>query len=576
MKNVIGVVQQKKEKRMTTAIVDIETNGLKEAVIKNGKITIPKATKIHCIVAKCYDTGRTKTWVQDECKQFAEWSKLIDTFIMHNGLSFDAPLLNKFTNSDIKASQVRDTLLESQLFNPIREDGHSLEAWGKRLHQPKGDVDSFEEYTPDMLDYCKQDTEITYMVAKQLEEDKRKFSTESLQLEHRVRQLLDQQEENGFALNLKDAMVLNAQLSDELYELEQWSLQTFEPTIIELKTKTKEIPFNIASRQQIGQRLMDRGWKPTVRTEKDHVVVNEAVLKTITEPELIPLAKKFIRYFLIQKRSVMISSWINACRDDGRVHGKVMTLRTVTGRMAHHSPNMAQIPAVYSEYGKECRSLWTVSNTDTHKLVGTDASGLELRCLAHYLRDDNYTEEILNGDIHTKNMELAGIKDRDQAKTFIYAFLYGAGSEKIGSILGLDKKAGTKLINRFLANLPSLRRLRSRVEKSARSKTLRAIDGRILHIRSVHSALNTLLQGAGAIICKQWLVHMMDRVKEKQLDVKLVGSIHDEYQFEVINKDVKEFCKITDLAIKDTEKTLKVRCPLDSEYKVGKTWAETH
>jgi DNA polymerase I-like protein with 3'-5' exonuclease and polymerase domains len=237
---------------------------------------------------------------------------------------------------------------------------------------------------------------------------------------------------------------------------------------------------------------------------------------------------------------------------------------------------MAQIPAVYSEYGKECRSLWTVSNTDTHKLVGTDASGLELRCLAHYLRDDNYKEEILNGDIHTKNMELAGIKDRDQAKTFIYAFLYGAGSEKIGSILGLDKKAGTKLINRFLANLPSLRRLRSRVEKSARSKTLRAIDGRILHIRSVHSALNTLLQGAGAIICKQWLVHMMDRVKQKQLDVKLVGSIHDEYQFEVINKDVESFCKITQLAIKDTEKTLQLRCPLDSEYKVGRTWAETH
>jgi DNA polymerase I-like protein with 3'-5' exonuclease and polymerase domains len=561
---------------MTTAVVDIETNGLKEAVIKNGNLLIPKATKIHCIVAKCYDTGRIKTWVEEECKQFAEWSKLIDTFIMHNGLSFDAPLLNKFTNSDIKPSQIRDTLLESQLFNPVREDGHGLEAWGKRLNKPKGDVDSFEEYTPDMLEYCKQDTEITYILAKQLEDDKKKFSDQSLELERKVRQLLDQQEENGFALNLQEAMKLNAQLSDELYELEQWSLKTFEPTIIELKTKTKEIPFNIASRQQIGQRLMDRGWKPTVRTEKDHVVVNEAVLKTITEPDLIPLAKKFIRYFLIQKRSVMITSWITACRENGRVHGKVMTLRTVTGRMAHHSPNMAQIPAVYSEYGKECRSLWTVSNTDTHKLVGTDASGLELRCLAHYLRDDNYKEEILNGDIHTKNMELAGIKDRDQAKTFIYAFLYGAGSEKIGSILGLDKKAGTKLINRFLANLPSLRRLRSRVEKSARSKTLRAIDGRILHIRSVHSALNTLLQGAGAIICKQWLVHMMDRVKQKQLDVKLVGSIHDEYQFEVINKDVESFCKITQLAIKDTEKTLQLRCPLDSEYKVGRTWAETH
>ena len=550
---------------MTTAVVDIETDGLKEDV-----------TKIHCIVAKCYNTGKVKSWTQDNCLEFGEWSKKIDHFIMHNGISFDAPLLNKFTNADIKPTQIRDTLLESQLFKPVREDGHSLRAWGKRLGKLKKDVEDFKTYTPEMLDYCKQDAEITYTLAKYLEGEGSDFSLQSLKLEYKVRQLLDQQEENGFALNLQEAIKLNAQLSDELHELEQWSLQTFEPTIIELKTKTKEIPFNIASRQQIGQRLMDRGWEPTVYTDKGHVVVNEAVLKTITEPDLIPLAEKFIRYFLIQKRSVMISSWIKACKDDGRVHGKVMTLRTVTGRMAHHSPNMAQIPAVYSEYGKECRNLWTVSNTDTHKLVGTDASGLELRCLSHYLKDDKYTKELLTGDIHTKNMELAGIKDRDQAKTFIYAFLYGAGSEKIGSILGLKKKEGSKLINRFLANLPSLRRLRSRVEKSARSRILRAIDGRILHIRSPHVALNTLLQGAGAIICKQWLIYMMARVQQKELDVKLVASIHDEYQFEVLNKDVEDFCTITKLAIKDTERTLKIRCPLDSEYKIGTTWAETH
>ena len=223
---------------MTTAVVDIETNGLKEAVIKNGKITIPKATKIHCIVAKCYDTGRIKTWAQDECKQFAEWSKLIDTFIMHNGLSFDAPLLNKFISSDIKPTQIRDTLLESQLFKPVREDGHGLEAWGKRLNKPKGEVDSFEEYTPEMLEYCKQDAEITYTLAKKLEEEGSDFSLQSLKLEYKVRQLLDQQEENGFALNLQEAIKLNAQLSDELHELEQWSLKIFEPTIIELKTKT--------------------------------------------------------------------------------------------------------------------------------------------------------------------------------------------------------------------------------------------------------------------------------------------------------------------------------------------------
>ena len=161
--------------------------------------------------------------------------------------------------------------------------------------------------------------------------------------------------------------------------------------------------------------------------------------------------------------------------------------------MAHNSPNMAQVPATYSPYGKECRSLWTVSDTTKYKLVGTDASGLELRCLAHYLNDVSYTDEILNGDIHTKNMELAGIKNRDQAKTFIYAFLYGAGAEKIGKIVGAGKEQGNLLINRFLSNLPSLKRLRGQVENAGKRGRIRAIDGRYLKVRSPHSALNTLL-----------------------------------------------------------------------------------
>ena len=358
--------------------------------------------------------------------------------------------------------------------------------------------------------------------------------------------------------------------------MEQWSLEEFEPTIVEMKTKTKEIPFNIGSRQQIADRLMKRGWKPKQFTDKENIIINEAVLKTIKEPELKLTAERFAKYFLLQKRAVMVESWIDACDDNNKVHGKVMTLRTITGRMAHNSPNMAQIPATYSPYGKECRGLWTVSDTTKYKLVGTDASGLELRCLAHYLNDTNYTDEILNGDIHTKNMELAGIQNRDQAKTFIYAFLYGAGAEKIGKIVGAGKQQGNVLINRFLSNLPSLKRLRSQVESAGYKGKIKAIDGRYLKVRSPHSALNTLLQGAGAIICKHWLVRIIHRVYNKKLDVKLVASVHDEYQFEVANKDVGEFCSITKIAIKETENLLKLRCPLDNDYKVGLTWAETH
>jgi DNA polymerase I-like protein with 3'-5' exonuclease and polymerase domains len=546
---------------MTIAVVDIETNGLKN-----------EATEIHCIVAKEYTTGKIKTWVQEECEQFGKWSKLVDTFIMHNGLSFDAPLLNKFTNSSIQSNQIRDTLLESQLFNPIRDKGHSLKAWGEKLNFNKGEVESFDYYTPAMLEYCKQDVELTFKVAKYLEKERKNFSKESLNLENQIRIILDQQEENGFTLNLRKASELVATLQDEADILIEKAQNMFPPTEIQLKTKVKYIPFNIGSRKQIGERLIEKGWKPKLKTNKGNIIVSEEVLKSINIPE----AKMFSRYLLLQKRVAQIKSWIELCDKDNKVHGKVMTLRTITGRMAHNSPNMAQVPAVYSPYGKECRDCWTVSDLTKYSLVGTDASGLELRCLAHYMNDTKFTNELLTGDIHTANMEMAGLADRDQAKTFIYAFLYGAGAAKIGKIVGGGAKKGQQLIDRFLSNMPALNTLRTKVQKASGAGIIRGLDGRLLHIRSPHSALNTLIQGAGAVVCKQWLLEIMSSIKVARIDAKLVASIHDEYQFEVNNNNIITFGEITKQAMKKTQQILKLNCDLDSEWKVGQTWASTH
>ena len=546
---------------MTIAVVDIETNGLKN-----------EATEIHCIVAKEYTTGKIKTWVQDECKEFGKWSKLVDTFIMHNGLSFDAPLLNKFTNSSIQSNQIRDTLLESQLFNPIRDKGHSLRAWGEKLNFSKGEVESFDDYTPDMLTYCIQDVELTFKVAKYLEKESKNFSKQSVILENKIRIILDQQEENGFTLNLRKASELMATLQDEADTLVEKAQKLFPDTEVQLKTKVKYIPFNIGSRKQIAERLMERGWEPKLKTDKGNVIVNEEVLKTIKLPE----AKMFSRYLLLQKRVAQIKSWIILCDKDNKVHGKVMTLRTITGRMAHNSPNMAQVPAVYSPYGKECRDCWTVSDLTKYSLVGTDASGLELRCLAHYMNDTKFTNELLTGDIHTANMKMAGLTNRDQAKTFIYAFLYGAGAAKIGKIVGGGAKKGQQLIDRFLSNMPALNALRTKVQRASQNGIIRGLDGRLLHIRSTHSALNTLIQGAGAVVCKHWLLEIMSSIKMTRIDVKLVASIHDEYQFEVNNKDINTFGQITKEAMKKTQQVLKLNCELDSEWKMGETWASTH
>ena len=543
------------------AIVDIETNGFKN-----------ETTEIHCIVAKCPKTNTIKEWIQEDTKQFGEWSKNIDTFIMHNGLSFDAPILNKFTGSSIKPSQVRDTLIESQLFNPIRETGHGLRGWGDKFKFPKGDIDSFDTYTPEMLEYCKQDVNITHKVMNHLDKEKERFSTKSIDLEKAVRIIIDEQEENGFALDLPKATKLMATLEDEADTLSRKAEDTFPPTEVQLKTKVKYIPFNIGSRKQIAERLIEKGWKPSLKTDKGNVIVNEEVLRNINMPE----AKMFSRYLLLQKRVSQIKSWIESCQDDGKVHGRVMTLKTITGRMAHNSPNLAQVPAIYSPYGKECRECWTVSDPSNYTLVGTDASGLELRCLAHYMNDSNFTNELLNGDIHTANMNMAGLTDRDQAKTFIYAFLYGAGPAKIGKVVGGDAKQGQILVNRFLTNMPALKSLRNKVQEAGEQGYIKGLDGRVFQVRSPHSALNTLLQGAGAIVCKQWLVSMISMIRDSGIDAKLVASIHDEYQFEVKSTDVSKFGQITKEAMTKTQKELDVHCQLDSEWKQGLTWAETH
>lgn len=541
------------------AIVDIETDAI-------------DATVIHCIVARDYDNGTEWSWVGEECHEFVSWAKNVEQFIMHNGISFDAPVLNRLIGSTIQLRQIRDTLIESQLFNPVREGGHSLKAWGERLSDTKIEFKEFDCYTPEMLEYCKQDVRLTHKVAQQLDKEGVKFSTKSIRLENCVRAIVDQQEKNGFTLNLRGAMMLLSELQEEEEGLVATATEMFPPKELQLKTKVKYIPFNIASRKQIAERLMEKGWKPTKHTDKGNVIVNEETLSHIKMPE----AQMFSRFFLLQKRTGMLKSWIKECHDDDKVRGRVMTLKTITGRMAHNSPNMAQVPASYSPYGKEFRSLWTISDPDNYNLVGTDASGLELRCLAHYMKDKEYIHEVVNGDVHTANMKMAGLTNRDQAKTFIYAFLYGAGPAKIGKVVGGGAAQGRELIESFLSNMPALKRLRTQVTEAATQGSIKGLDGRWLQIRSAHAALNTLLQGAGAIICKEWLVQMTKQINETKLNAKLVGSIHDEYQFEVSIEDTPQFCEITKQAILDTEKILGVICPLDSEYKVGKTWAETH
>jgi DNA polymerase-1 len=551
-------------------ILDIETNGF-----------LNEATNVHCIVAYDIDGKKPYVFKGDECRvRFPNFARNVSQFIMHNGLSFDAPMLNKLCGTKIKDNSILDTLILSQLFNPMRDGGHSLESWGERFEFPKGSIENFDYYTEDMLEYCKQDVNITYKLYNYLKEEGSKFSKRSIDLEHRIRKIINDQENFGFYLDIPYATTFMASLQDRSQNIYNQLQEVFPPIVTTGRVHKrsgkplKDIiePFNPASRKQIGERLMELGWEPTKKTDKGNVIVDEDVLSTIDMDE----AKLISEYLLLQKRHTQIASWVEAVKTDGRVHGRVLTLRTVTGRMAHTSPNMAQVPAVYSPFGKECRSCWTVQNPETHSLVGTDASGLELRGLAHFMDDQNFVNEILNGDVHTANQKMAGLQNRDQAKTFIYALMYGAGAAKIGLIVGGNSKTGENLISKFMRNMPKFNLLKKKLTEASESGMIRGLDGRLLHIRSSHASLNTLIQGSGAVICKQWLVQMIDKIQESGVDAKLVASVHDEYQFEVANDDTEKFGEITNTAIKEVQDIYDLKCPLDSEFKIGKNWAETH
>jgi len=605
------------------AFFDIETDGL-------------EATKVHCICAMLdNDETTVYNFIGGEANGlFRKWlaSENVDTLIGHNIINFDVPVLRSITGMDW-SFRLRDTLVLSRLHNPSLDGGHSLRAWGERLGDYKDDYQGgWEEYSHDMLIYCQQDVRVTKSLYNHFV--KHLTFSEAVNLEHTTAEIIKQQTDNGMILNEERAYELLAEMKEKVLDIEDEVHERFKPLPVwvdlphpkdKMKNKDGSISkryqaqldkgahfydeldaegdpaiakcevkqcawgyfeypeFNLGSRQQIAKYLQHFGWKPKAFTEKGNPIVDEKVLKTVKIPE----AQLIVDYLTITKRVAMVKSWVEAIDErTGRVHGKVNPCGAVTGRMTHSKPNCAQVPATRhgkdgkvlwgfeGGYGADCRDLWTVPKD--YKLVGCDASGLELRMLAHYMNDDKYTNEILNGDIHSANQKSAGLQTRDQAKTFIYAFLYGAGDSKIGEVAGGGAKRGRILKKNFLDNTPALKQLREKVSESSGKGWVTGLDGRKLHIRSQHSALNTLLQSAGAVIMKKALVLLDSYARQYDLDYKFVLNVHDEFQCEVREDQADFFGGLAVGAIIQAGKSFKLNCPLDGEYKVGETWQQTH
>jgi DNA polymerase I-like protein with 3'-5' exonuclease and polymerase domains len=581
---------------METFSCDIETDGL-------------NPTKVWCIaVQNTYDES-TKMWYPEEGwdtndnGSFQEWldSEDVYTLVFHNGIAFDIPVLEKLHNINFSNVEIEDTMLLSQLDSPRREGGHSLASWGEYLGFPKGEHEDWSKLSTEMINYCLKDVEITSKVYRLMMQ--KGLSEDAKLLEYATKKHCSLQERNGWLFDEKGAIEILQSINEDLRKTEEEVHKKFKPlplwkskTPVKNKFKNDNTrtrgyqaevelechhneegdygywhypELNLGSRLQVGRHLMHYGWKPEVFTETGRPKVDESTLKDVDIPE----AKLIARYLMLQKRQGQVNSWLDALDEQtGRIHSRVHTMGTVTHRMSSSNPNLQQVTASGKEYGSEMRSLFIVPKDKV--LVGADLSGLELRCLAHYMKDDKYTKSLLTGDIHTVNQKSAGLDTRDKAKTFIYAFLYGAGDKKIGSIAGGGIAEGKKLKENFLDNTPALKKLRERVGKASEKGYLKALDGRQIRVKSTHASLNFLLQSAGAIIAKRaWEIF---HILADDFDYKQLGVIHDEIQLECRPEDAEAIGYLIVDAMEVTTEYYKLNCPMTGTFKIGRNWNDTH
>lgn len=588
-------------------------------------------TKLHCIVLKDSLTGEVVSAHEETDLEIAmDILCEAPVIVAHNGIRHDVPVIQKLYGREFKGKTF-DTLVILRLLygdgddfkafdhNNIRRKKyeipaqligrHSLEAWGYRLGVLKGEFSKnadWSTWTPAMQTYCEQDVEVLEAIVKHI--FKVGFSPLAVALETAFAEAIHLQIEHGFPFDQQQARSLYAELSGERAELDKELHTVFPPKVVEEVfipkvnnatrgykkgvpfIKRKEVPFNPNSRQQVAERLEELyGWEPEEYTPTGQPKVDNDTLEALPYKEAQVLSK----YFELSKFIGMVAEgnqgWLKVVAPSGRIHGEVNTCGTVTGRCTHSRPNLGQVPR-QGELGLRCRECFVAPQG--RFMVGADASGLELRMLGHFMaRYDGgaYVDILLKGDIHTANQKAAGLPTRDNAKTFIYAFLYGAGDVKLGSIVAphasLKEQAriGKLLRRRFLSRLPALNKLINTVKATAkqRKRTLYGIDKRLLKVRSLHSALNVVLQSAGSLLVKMATVLWHMKIAEAGYvfgkDWAQVAHVHDEVQAIARTEEIAEHLgKLFVESIETAGEFFTMRCETTGEYKIGKNWKETH
>lgn len=590
------------------------------------------STKVYCLCAVNIKTGEEVAL--SDATEIAQWvnSRFEEgcKFVGHNIIGYDAPTLNRLLDTRLTIGSLIDTFVMSMLYSPGLDGGHSLDSWGTRLRYEKIKFDDFSQFTSEMLTYCANDAELCRRIFVELlrRMSKAKFSETGIEIEHRSWQLIQAQKKAGFAFNIQEAHVLYGLLREKEKEIGD-KLHQYWPPVLECVKSFKGaykkdgspssnyrrhleeyeqvvlredggydafayVAFNIGSPPQRIEKLLELGWHPREFTPTGNP-------KPTDKGRLVPSLVEFVeesgreepkliaQWIEINSRANMINTWIEAYNEQtGCIHGTLWLANTL--RFKHSAPNTANIPAVRVDkdgrpllrldgaFTYEARDLWITRSRADRRLVGVDAKGIQLRVLAHYLNNPEFTKAVLDGDPHSYNQEIGGFASRAIAKTFIYAFLLGAGDAKVGQIIGGSQSDGKRTKARFIGNFPGLGNLLDDLERQINATgRIRLCDGTPIVVTAPHTRLGYLLQGDESRIMKKAAILTAREVAKRSLDVIKVGDIHDEWQNDVLEKHVDEFAfDVCPLSFAASGRSFDYRLPIECDAKVGLTWAETH
>ena len=594
-----------------------------------------QCTKIHCIaLARLGIDEEPLLFDNTNLHEGLEILSQADTLIGHNIINYDIPVLEKLYPDYKFTHNVIDTMNLSCIRYPLMHN-HSLETFGKLYgfektnpltglnytdeewkQRKKIKNEAWNVYTKEMGAYCKQDVRITQLLLWNL--DVQSLDRFTIDLSNNFAWIISQQIRTGCLIDKENLERLNEQiLKDEVEakaELDKMlpSFTDYEFKIYKRNNQNKNIkagdievqevitPFNLNSTQHWIRYLAEKYnyTPPKVRRKgKDEptTCLDDEVLEKLDYPEI----KHLLRYKTATKIRGMIysnpNSIYNLLDENNVIHGSVMTEGTKSGRCSHNNPNLATMPGVRTndngiiygldgKYAHEVRSLFIAR--PGFKFIGFDAKALEICCLAHYLNNKEFIQEVEFGDIHTWTQNTTGLKTRKQAKTYMYAQLYGAGLQKLVENLSDSEKKYTqedvkKFIKNFDEKLPELQLLKNHLEQQfTELDGIIGLDGRLLYTQNSYSLLNLLLQSTGAVIMKYCLVKLNEQLIKRGLkvgiDYNFLLNVHDEVQAEVRLglEDVYKEC--VDEAVALTNKDLKLNCRLQIDLKIGDTWAECH